>query len=237
MRLETRLDVLINNAGILPRPFSLSPDGISEIMATNHIGTFAFTTSLLPVLKATAETPGSDVRIVTLSGEIARHIVPADIKFESIDDLNVTLGAEGIVSSHRRYALSKLANILFTTELQRRLRTENFPVIAVSLHPGIVSTEGTATTMKTFHWLILNITAIIFYFITIPPSTGSLTSLFAATSPDLRGVNEEKYRGAYLMPYGKITPVRIKGRYEAELAGELWALSEEIVATRMDQAK
>ncbi|NND67917.1 MAG: SDR family NAD(P)-dependent oxidoreductase, partial [Halioglobus sp.] len=123
---EDRIDVLINNAGIMVPPYELTKDGFESQFGVNHLGPFALTGLLLDKL---AETPGS--RVVS-TASIAHN--PGKIIFEDIN-------AERRYNASVRYSMSKLANLLFTFELQRRLEAAELPILSVACHPGIASTE------------------------------------------------------------------------------------------------
>jgi NAD(P)-dependent dehydrogenase (short-subunit alcohol dehydrogenase family) len=124
---EERLDLLINNAGIVLPPREETADGFESQFGVNHLGHFALTGLLLDKLLATA---GS--RVVSVSSGAQ--------KFGAIDfdDVNATRS----YSRQGRYAMSKLANLLFTFELQRRLAAANVETIAVACHPGSSETEA-----------------------------------------------------------------------------------------------
>lgn len=220
---ENRLDILINNAGIMATPYQLSQDGI-ELQACNAIGHFALTIPLLPILKQTdSSSPDSQVRIVNLSS-IAHQAASSQPDFSSLEAINRSYS-----STWTRYGNSKLANILFNNELQRRLEGTNIHCIAV--HPGVVDTDlfrGVAQS-----WPILK-PAIslqswfrgIFF---ISPQQGAFTSLYAATSAE---VNEKKLKGAYLVPYGKVqTPTKLAQDPDHRLAQEFWSTCESLVAS------
>lgn len=123
---ENRLDVLINNAGIMGPPYELTKDGFESQLGVNHLGTFALTGLLLPKLQQSKKS-----RIVITSSLAHKG---GKIHF---DDIN----AEKRYSAWERYAQSKLANIVHATELDRRLRAAGSETIAVCCHPGIASTE------------------------------------------------------------------------------------------------
>ncbi|MEX2444131.1 MAG: SDR family NAD(P)-dependent oxidoreductase [Alkalispirochaeta sp.] len=118
------LDVLINNAGVISRGRAISRDGFELTFAVNHLAPFLLTTTLLDLLVASAP-----ARVVTVSSMVHRG---ADINF---DDLMSETRYDGFTA----YGQSKLANVLFTTELARRLETTG--VTAVSLHPGVINTK------------------------------------------------------------------------------------------------
>lgn len=123
---EPRIDALVNNAGVMIPPLGHTRDGFELQFGVNHLGCFALTALLLPKL---AQTPGSRV-VVTAS--LAHKYGRIDW-----DDLN----AAKSYSATQRYADSKLANILFLFELDRRLRAAKSPVTALGCHPGVAVTE------------------------------------------------------------------------------------------------
>ena len=123
---EKRLDVLINNAGVMGPPYTLTKDGFELQFGVNHLGTFALTGLLLSKLEETKKS-----RIVVTSSLAHRQ---GRINF---DDIN----AEKRYNAWQRYGMSKLANMLFFQELNRRLEAKNSPTIATCCHPGIASTE------------------------------------------------------------------------------------------------
>jgi NAD(P)-dependent dehydrogenase (short-subunit alcohol dehydrogenase family) len=123
---EPRIDVLLNNAGVMFPPLTRTAQGFELQFGVNHLGCFALTCLLLPKL---AETPGARV-VVTASLAHRRGKI-------SWDDLN----AEQSYSASQRYSDSKLANLLFVQELDRRLRAAHSPVTAICCHPGVATTE------------------------------------------------------------------------------------------------
>lgn len=157
-----KLDVLLNNAGIVENERKLSVDGIEMTFAVNHLAYFLLTNLLLEHLKAAAPS-----RIVNVSS--AAHF-GARMDF---DDLQ----GEKSYSGWRAYSQSKLANILFTIELARRL--EGTGVTVNALHPGVIGT-------KLFRNLgIINTLAGIFL---TSPEKGAETSVYLASSPDVEGI-------------------------------------------------
>ncbi|MFE0758854.1 oxidoreductase [Inquilinus sp. NPDC058860] len=122
---EPRIDVLVNNAGVMFPPLTRTKQGFELQFGVNHLGCFALTALLLPKL---AETEGR----VVVTSSIAHRQAKLDW-----DDLNAEKGYD----RYRRYAASKLANALFVFELDRRLRASGSPVTAVGCHPGVASTD------------------------------------------------------------------------------------------------
>jgi NAD(P)-dependent dehydrogenase (short-subunit alcohol dehydrogenase family) len=126
---ESRLDMLINNAGIMASPYSTTKEGYEIQFGTNHMGHALLTKLLLPTLLETAKQPGADVRIVNLSSEGHRLAVSKGIEFDQ--------QALEQQSTYRRYGASKLANVLFA----RSLAVEYPQITSVSLHPGVILTD------------------------------------------------------------------------------------------------
>ncbi len=117
------VDLLINNAGVMAPPLSRTADGFELQFGTNHLGHFALTNLLLPSIGG---------RVVTVSSNVHRS---GRVDF---DDLN---GERGHYRPWRAYAQSKLANLLFTAELQRRLAEAGSPVLSMAAHPGYAATN------------------------------------------------------------------------------------------------
>jgi NAD(P)-dependent dehydrogenase (short-subunit alcohol dehydrogenase family) len=123
---EPRIDVLLNNAGVMMPPLTRTAQGFELQFGVNHLAVFALSTLLLPKL---AQTPGSRI-VVTASLAHTRGNI-------AWDDLNAEKG----YNRGQRYGDSKLANLLFVQELDRRLRAAGLPVTAIACHPGIAKTE------------------------------------------------------------------------------------------------
>jgi NAD(P)-dependent dehydrogenase (short-subunit alcohol dehydrogenase family) len=126
---ETRLDLLINNAGIMASPYSTTKEGYEIQFGTNHMGHALLTKLLLPVMLETAKQPSADVRLVTLSS-MGHHITP-------LEGIIFDQAALEKQNTWRRYGASKLANILYT----RSLATRYPQITCVSLHPGVILTD------------------------------------------------------------------------------------------------
>ncbi|EJT98037.1 daunorubicin C-13 ketoreductase [Dacryopinax primogenitus] len=236
LKKEARLDILVNNAGQMAADFEVTAEGLSHIMASDHVSPFAFTTALLPLLEKTARLPDADVRVVTISS-IQHSYAPTSTKFVTPADFRDMCGPEESVNSSilqqtARYGQAKLANILFARELQRRWDAAGIPGISISLHPGVVHTAGAERVARSFGAGIL--WPLVTLFIMTPPQ-GAITQLFAATSPDVRQ-NVEKYKGQYLVPYGSVATPSAMARREG-LAEELWNLSEKVVQEILEKGK
>lgn len=204
-----KIDLLINNAGVMWTPRRLTTDGFELQLGTNHLGHFAFTGLLLEKVLAAK---GS--RVVTISSQAHRS---GRIHF---DDLFLERG----YSPHRAYAQSKLANLMFTYELQRRLAAAKSETIAVAAHPGLARTELIRHSPAPIR--LLNM---VFGPLFNQSSTmGALPTLRAATDPEVRG-------GQYYGPSGigeargypkLVSSNRIS--HDVTVQNRLWAVSEEL---------
>jgi NAD(P)-dependent dehydrogenase (short-subunit alcohol dehydrogenase family) len=199
---EPRLDLLANNAGLMAVDRGLTADGFETHIGVNHLGHFALTARLLPLLRATA-----GARIVTMSSMAARlgHV-----------DLGDLLWERRPYDRWQAYFQSKLANLLFTAELDRRLRAAGAATAALAAHPG-----GSRTSLGRSNLLVKLYTPFL-----QPPSYGALGFLRAATDP---AAQSGDYYGSLFQAWGP--PVREKPSRPArdpELAAGLWERSEQL---------
>ncbi|KAM4772079.1 retinol dehydrogenase 14 [Rhinophrynus dorsalis] len=172
---EPRLDVLINNAGVFQCPYMKTEDGFEMQFGVNHLGHFLLTHHLLGLLKSSAPS-----RIVVVSSKLYKY---GEINF---DDLN----SEKSYSRSFGYSRSKLANILFTRELAKRL--EGTGVTVNCLHPGIVRTNlGRHINIPILMKPLFNVVSWAFF---KSPLEGAQTSVYLASSPEVEGVSG-KYFG------------------------------------------
>ncbi|MFI6792739.1 oxidoreductase [Nonomuraea sp. NPDC050383] len=196
------VDLLINNAGVGMTPRSLTKDGFELQFGTNHLGHFALTGLLLPKLLAR---PGA--RVVTVSSDAHSR---GRLDF---DDLTLERGY-GRMSAYGR---SKLANLLFALELQRRAERAQADLKSVATHPGATATNIVKVgPLKPLLGLFL-----------LSPETGALPSLYAATSPDIRG-------GEFVGPKLRLLTPSADAASE-ELAARLWDVSTELTGVRFDR--
>jgi len=202
---EQRLDVLINNAGIMIPPYELTRDGFESPFGVNHLGPFVLTALLLDKMRSTA-----DSRVVSTSSIAHKQ---GKIHF---DDIN----AEQRYNAMVRYAQSKLANLYFTYELQRRLAAAVENVISVAAHPGIATTE-----LSRYLPRALVLLTPLFQPLFNTAAQGAWPTLCAATMPGVRG-------GDYYGPSkrretaGPAVKVKSTGRsHDRAVARELWDLS------------
>jgi retinol dehydrogenase 12 len=194
-----RLDVLINNAGALFTRRQLSHDGIEMTFALNHLAYFLLTNLLLDSLKAS-----DSARIVNVSSEAHRG---ARLDFSDLQ-------GQHRYSGWRAYGRSKLANIMFTYELARRLEGTN--VVANALHPGFVATN--------FGRNNRSITAMFFriaQLAAISPEKGAQTIIYLASAPEVKGIT-----GKYFVKQKSVRSSRIS--YDHAAAERLWQVSAEL---------
>ncbi|MCZ2839621.1 SDR family NAD(P)-dependent oxidoreductase [Modestobacter sp. VKM Ac-2985] len=205
-----RIDLLINNAGVMYTPRQTTQDGFERQFGTNHLGHFAFTGLLLDRL---LPVPGSRVITVSSTG----HRIRAAIHF---DDLQW----ERTYSRAGAYGQSKLANLMFTYELQRRLAVHGTTTVAAAAHPGVSNTE----LVRNSPTLVRAPMGRLAPLLTQPAAMGALPTLRAATDPAVLG-------GQYYGPSGR-GEVRGHPRlvtsspesYDLAVQQRLWAVSEDL---------
>jgi protochlorophyllide reductase len=215
---HARLDLLVNNAGVMGTPYRQTADGFELQMATNHLGHFALTGLLLDRIVTTARS-----RIVTVSSHLHRigRLRPDDV------------AGEGFHSTWAAYGTSKLANLLFTAELSRRLQVAGLPTLAVAAHPGWTRSNlagsGAALGNSRVRRKLGRMAGSV-----LGQSTagGALPILCAATSSS---VSQGQYIGpAHL--FGLYGPPKVARRSrharDAQAAAALWEASEELTSVR-----
>jgi len=215
---EPRLDLLCNNAGVMALPCRKTRDGFEMQVGTNHLGHFALTGLLLPLLQ---QTPGS--RVVTVSS-LAHHL--GRIR---LDDLNWERG----YSKWPAYAQSKLANLMFALELGRRLQKAGSTTLSLAAHPGYAATNlqfaGPAMENSALGRLGMQLGNAL---LSQPAEAGAWPTLRAATAADAR--NGEFYgpRG-FQQLRGAPGRCRYNPRAADEsVAAQLWSLSERLTDVR-----
>ncbi|HZC27534.1 MAG TPA: oxidoreductase [Actinopolymorphaceae bacterium] len=207
-----RLDLLVNNAGIMGIPRQLTADDFEMQLGTNHLGHFALTGLLMPTLTA-APAP----RVVTVSSQM--HAV-GTIDF---DDLM----SERRYGPWRAYGQSKLANLLFTFELQRWAGRANAPLTSVASHPGYAATNLLSNTASARRQVWMRrASAAVTRLVARPAALGALPSLYAATMPDVSG---GEFFGPRAFGGSRGFPTRIRAvskAYDEATAVRLWERSE-----------
>lgn len=210
------LDILVNNAGVMMLPTRMTTeDGFERQFGTNHLGHFALTAQLLPLLMAT---PGA--RVVTVASIAHRT---GRIRF---DDLQWERGYRPTPA----YGQTKLANLLFAQELHRRSLADHWGIASIAAHPGISSTDLIANGMGV--GLIGRLGTFFVGFLGQKPAQGALPQIFAAVSPEARS-------GAYYGPdglgemAGQVGTAAMTAAARDEIAAvRLWDISEQLTGIR-----
>lgn len=208
------LDILINNAGVMATPHRRTADGFELQFGTNHLGHFALTGLLFPQLAAAER-----ARVVTVASQahrLARTVPTHDPR----------LGT-GRYQKWLAYAQSKLANLLFAFELERRARSAGTSVTSMAAHPGYAATnlhggpnlEGTRPDGA----ILVGAARLLAQ----PPAIGAQPSLMAATMPGLRGGSYIGPRGFGEMRGRPTLVIPSRTARDEQLARRLWAVSEQ----------
>ncbi|KAI1089955.1 oxidoreductase [Rostrohypoxylon terebratum] len=214
-----RLDILMCNAGIMDCPLAVSVDGFEIRFAVNHLAHAMVIQRLLPTMLKTAEMPDSDVRLILLTS-VGWQMHPKNgIEFDTLRSKQEDLCMLGF-SFH--YGQSKLANILYASEVARR-----YPSIkAASVHPGVVATDlvnNLPTMRKAMVYGVNWLKGIKI----VDEKKGRLSQLWAAAGAS----RNELVNGAYYMPVGVLSNEKLdKFAKSEELAGELWSYTESVLS-------
>jgi NAD(P)-dependent dehydrogenase (short-subunit alcohol dehydrogenase family) len=202
-----RLDLLINNAGIMMLPsLRRTVDGFEQQFGTNHLGHFALTGRLLPILLRTANS-----RVVTVSSVMHRY---GPLHFDN-------LNAEKRYSPQRAYGYSKLANLLFMRELQRRCAVASCSTRSSAAHPG--STRTNLQQYKPSFRLVMSLPLM-----AQEAPAGALPTLYAATAQDVTGGDYYGPQGWFEMTGPPAKAYMSKHAKNDESAKKLWELSERL---------
>ncbi|HME56313.1 MAG TPA: oxidoreductase [Candidatus Lokiarchaeia archaeon] len=212
-----RLDILLNNAGVMMTPHLKTKDGFELQLGTNHLGHFALTGLLLEILK---KTPGSRVVNISSNGHKRGKMDFDDLMYE-----------KGGYSSIAAYGRSKLANLLFTYELQRRFENAGLDCIAVAAHPGGSNTNLGRYIRKR---IIVRILWPLAKGIMQDAAMGALPGIRAAVDPGVKG-------GEYYGPGGRMEmkgyPVKVtsnEASHDLADAEKLWDISEKLTSVKYE---
>jgi NAD(P)-dependent dehydrogenase (short-subunit alcohol dehydrogenase family) len=210
------LDLLINNAGVMAPPRRETSDGFELQLGTNYLGHFALTGQLIGAMR---DRPGA--RVVTVSSNAHKM---GRIDFEDLQ-------SERRYRRWGAYAQSKLADLLFALELDRRLRAAGWHVESLAAHPGYAATNLQTAAPPLLDALVMRVSNVL---LAQSADAGALPVLYAATQPDLEG-------GTYVGPDGPgefrghphiATPSA--GAFDADVAARLWSVSEELTGVRFE---
>jgi NAD(P)-dependent dehydrogenase (short-subunit alcohol dehydrogenase family) len=215
----SRLDALVNNAGIMMAPYTKTVDGFESHFATNHLGHFALTGQLLNVLLAT---PGSRVVNVSSSGHRMGRMNFENMMFDQGIDY----------APMRAYGRSKLANLLFTYELQRRYNATRIDALAVAAHPGMSNTRlGRHLETKWYFKMLIPLMS----WMMQSASMGALPTIRATVDPHVKG---SEYYGPSGFREMRGYPVIVRSNtasHNMDDARKLWDISEQLTNVRFPQ--
>jgi NAD(P)-dependent dehydrogenase (short-subunit alcohol dehydrogenase family) len=212
------IDILVNNAGLMMPPRGVTKQGFEMQIGVNHLAHFALTLRLLPLMRGRP-----DARIVTVSSGMHRS---GKVDF---DDLH----GERAYSPTVAYSQSKLANVYFGLELDRRLRAMGSPIKSVLAHPGLAKTNLMSSVSPSASKVFSNL---VIFILAQGPEGGALPTLYAATAPGVQS-------GQFIGPKGRtemrgsavvVQPSDL-GK-DAEIAKRFWEMSTELTGVRMPAA-
>jgi NAD(P)-dependent dehydrogenase (short-subunit alcohol dehydrogenase family) len=217
-----RIDLLINNAGVMAIPYRETADGFEMQFGTNHLGHFALTALL--VGRVRAATAGRVVTVSSLlhrNGKLVLEDIPKPAKYDE----------------KKAYSMSKLANLLFAYELDRRLKAGKSRALSVACHPGYSDTNlQSVGPSERGSSIGLAAAKLANRFIAQPAAMGALSTLMAATDENVRG-------GEYVGPTALFTlrghPVigtSNEASHDVAMAQKLWEISEKLCGVRFDLA-
>lgn len=206
------IDLLINNAGVMTPPKRLeTKDGFELQFGTNHIGHFALTARLLPLLRRS-----TDPRVVTISSIANRTGII------NLDDLQ----SKSSYTPGKAYSQAKLANLMFALELQRQSDKHGWGISSMAAHPGVSRTNLLITGAG--RWSAAGMMRTFFPFLFQPPAQGALPTLYAATAPEAKG---GLYYGPNKMSETRGLPAVAKIPAQAEdmeISLKLWEVSQKL---------
>ena len=216
---QPRLDVLLNNAGVMAMPYQRTLDGFESQFGTNHLGHFALTARLFPLLARTA-----GARVVNVSSIMHR------LGWMRFDDLAWERGYDKWLA----YGMSKLSNLLFTYELARRCAQRHVDVTVACAHPGYSSTNLELRPSETEgNKLKRALVSIYNPLIAQPAARGALPQLYAATAPDVQ--SGDFYGPRVLQLWGAPKKVRSNARSREQTSWQrLWEVSDELTGVHFE---
>ncbi|KAH9677729.1 Short-chain dehydrogenase TIC 32 [Citrus sinensis] len=201
---------LSNNAGIMATPFMLSKDNIELQFATNHIGHFLLTNLLLETMGKTARESSKEGRIVNVSSRRHQFSYPEGIRFDRIND-------QSGYNRFSAYGQSKLANVLHTNELARRLKEDGVDITANSVHPGAITTN-LFRNISFFSGLV----GLLGKYVIKNVEQGAATTCYVALHPHVKGLT-----GSYFAD-SNVAQASSQA-VNTELAQKLWDFSSDLI--------
>lgn len=222
-----RLDIILLNAGVIAKPPSLSVDGFEIQFATNHLGHAMLMKQLLPYLLNATKMPGADVRVIatTSEGYELHRIIKGGIAFKELQSGSTM--SRTILGPWARYGQSKLANILFASELGRR-----YPeIMSVSVHPGVVKTSM-LNELRGFNKMFNDFGCWFNSITRVEAHQGAWNQLWCAAG----AAREELVQGAFYKPVGVDLTEKLTSLAKSEeLAKRLWDWTDEVLASFVER--
>ncbi|KAJ8553121.1 hypothetical protein K7X08_020514 [Anisodus acutangulus] len=209
------LNLLINNAGVMIPPFTLSQDKIELQFAVNHLGHFLLTNLLLENMKNTAEKSKKEGRIVNVASAAHDFAYTEGIRFDKINE-------KESYNRLRAYGQSKLANILHANELAKRLKDEGVNITANSVHPGPI-----ATNIMRYHSILHGVVNWIGRYVLKNIAQGAATTCYVALHPQVKGVT-----GEYFSDNNIATSTTTSLAKDSKSAKKLWEFSLNLTNTK-----
>ena len=217
------LPLLIDNAGVMALPYRRTADGFEMQFGTNHLGHFALTGLLLPAILSTPQ-----ARVVVVSSGMHES---GRIDFDNLD------GARSY-QPWGAYSQSKLANLLFAYELQRRFQAAGADALAVGCHPGYAATNLQATGSRMAGSRVRELLfAVANRLVAQSAAMGALPTLYAATSPDVHGGEYIGPKGLGGMRGAPGTASSSALSHDRAVAARLWQVSEQLTGVQYDFAE
>ena len=213
---HTRLDVLLNNAGIMMVPYGVTKDGFENQLGTNHLGHFALTGLLLEVLK---NTPASRVVNVSSMAHSSGEMDFNNLLYENGKDY----------SPLKAYGRSKLSNLLFTYELQRFFEKNKINCMALAAHPGLSDTNLGHYMMEKWYFRLL---MPLFFRMAQPASMGALPELRASVDPAAKPAEFYGPDGKRQMKGYPVVVLPKEKAFNKEDARKLWEASEKLTGIK-----
>lgn len=230
---ETRLDILLNNAGVMATPYTFTKDGLELQVGTNVVGHYLFTMLLLPTLISTSKLPeyakpdSPSVRVVQVSS-LGHMMSPSDTSFKDLESVNKKYWPE-VKATFDRYGKSKLGNVLIANELAR-LVPSDARIVNISIHPGVVRTGLIRGMDESYGKIVGSFNKMASRFFTAPED-GALTQLYACASPE---VDRLDLNGAYLVPVAKVGgKSKLAQDKEGKLGAELFSFCNGFIKEKL----
>ncbi|EST07827.1 Short-chain dehydrogenase/reductase SDR [Kalmanozyma brasiliensis GHG001] len=231
---EKRLDILLNNAGVMATPYTFTKDGLELQVGTNVVGHYLFTMLLLPTLISTSKLPeyakpdSPSVRVVQVSS-LGHIMSPGDTSFKDLDAVNKKYWPE-VKATFDRYGKSKLGNVLIANELAR-LVPSDARIVNISIHPGVVRTGLIRGMDESYGKIVGSFNKLASRFFTAPED-GALTQLYACASPE---VDRLDLNGAYLVPVAKVGgKSKLAQDKEGKLGAELFSFCNSFIKEKLN---